>query len=639
MDKDIKKLAPIEKFRQKAKSIHNSMNLDSRPPDPRDLQVLALELNKHQIELELQNLELRASQDELLQSRDKYMDLYDFAPVGYVTMSDTGLVMEANRTFASMLGCERRSLTLKHLASFIVPEHQDQFHLLVQKNLTSKKRQSAQVEIKRTDKNRLWVNICSMAITNCPDQKNSFRLTISDISALKKKEDELRQNERLLRLTLDATSDGVFDRNLRTGKVYYGDNWATILGYSQEELQREGIKWENLLHPDDRDKALTAVQEHISGHSTLYQAQFRMRQKSGLWKWIQARGKVVEWDDTHQPIRFVGTHTDITRKKQMEEELRNSEQRFRALTELSPAGIYLTDAKGDYLYVNKCWCEMSGFSPKEAIGQGWVQGIHPDDRNQVLSAWQQMIELGNNFAQEFRLLAIPTGKTIWVYATAQSFADGSGGCAGYIGINTDISGKKQAEIELTIAFGELENLVRERTIELKKSYRELQAESEERKKTGYALHKSEARLAQEKKELEEVNTTLRVLLKKGAEEQKLIKERMIANINQLILPQLQDMKKDALTEKQQMALDLIESNLASLTSPFLLNISHFTLRLTPMEVKIAYFVKEGKTSKEIAANLNLSKDTINIHRKNIRKKIGITGKTQNLRTMLMSLEN
>lgn len=639
MDKEIKKLVPLEELRQKAKSILNSMNLDTRLPERSDLQALAHELQTHQIELELQNRELRAAQDELLQSRDRYMDLYDLAPVGYVTMSDAGLVLEANLTFASMLGCERRNVTQKPLASFIVPEHQDQFYLLVQKNLTSKKRQSAQVQIKRIDKSQLWVNICSMAISDCSDQKNLFRLTITDIGELKKKEEELRQNERLLRLTLDATSDGVFDRNLRTNKVYYGDNWATILGYSQEELQREGITWENLLHPDDRDRALTAVQEHISGQSTLYQAQFRMRQKNGLWKWIQARGKVVEWDDVHQPLRFVGTHTDITRQKQMEEELRNSEQRFRALTELSPAGIYLTDANGDYLYVNKCWCEMSGLSSEEARGQGWLQGIHPDDRNRVLSAWQQLIEQGNPFTQEFRLLAVPTGKTIWVYAVAQSFADGSGGCAGYIGINTDISGKKQAEIELHIAFGELENLIRERTIELEKSYRELQAEVKERRKTGDALRKSEAQLAQEKKELEEVNIALRVLLKKGAEEKRLIEERMMSNVSQLILPQLKEIQRDALTRKQQMTFNLVESNLANITSPFLRNISHFTLRLSPMEVKIAHFVKEGKTSKEIATDLNLSKDTIDIHRKNIRKKCGITGKRQNLRTMLMSFDN
>lgn len=638
MKKIFKKSPPLEELRLKAMAILNAMNLNNPNNNPRDIQAISHELQTHQIELELQNAELLAVQEELVKSRDKYMDLYDSAPVGYVTIANGGLILESNRTFSSMLGCERSFLTQKHLSSFIAPEHQDQFHLLVQKSLRSKKSQRAQVQIKRIDNSWIWVNICSVASTDCHENENTFRLTISDIGEIKKNEEELRNNERLLRLTLDATSDGVFDRDLKTGKVYYGDNWASILGYRQEELRREGIKWENLLHPDDREKALNAVQEHVNGHSASYQAQFRMRQKNGLWKWIQARGKVVEWDDAHQPLRFVGTHTDITRQKHMEEELRNSEQRFRALTELSPAGIYLTDSKGDCLYVNKCWSEMTGLTPDQATGQGWLNGIHPDDRNQVFSAWQQMIEHGKPFALEFRFLATSTGKTTWVYALAQSLDDSSAGCAGYIGINTDISIKKQAEIELEIAFNELENLVNERTLELEKSYRALQEEVEARKKTEHALRKSEAQLAIEKKELEEVNIALRVLLKKGDEEKRSLEEQMLVNINQLILPHIKEMKKGPLTEKQNVMFDYVESNLAKVTASFLRNISQFNLRLSPMEIKVAHFVKEGKTSKEIAEDLNLSKDTIDIHRKNIRKKCGITGKRRNLRTMLMSYD-
>lgn len=642
MENDIQKSSVLEGLRQKVEEILNTEKRENRlitPKALKGLDKLSHELQTYQIELELQNDELHFAQEELIRSRDKYIALFDFAPVGYVTLSETGLILEANLTFSSMLGYERQELTQQQLASFIVPEHQDQFYLLIKKNLTTKKNDSVQLQLERRDKKRLWLNICSMAITDSSDQKNSFRLIISDIEDLKKKEDALRENERLLRITLDATSDGVFDRNLYTGKVYYGENWATILGYTQEEIQRNAIKWKDLLHPDDRDQALAAVQEHIAGHSTLYKAQFRMRQKNGLWKWIQARGKVVEWDGDGRPLRFVGTHTDITRQKQMEEDLRKNEQRFRTLTELSPAGIYLTAPNGDCVYVNKCWSEMSGLSPAEAEGKGWLKAIHPDDRERVFSAWQEMIKSGGSFASEYRLLALPAGKTTWVYGLAQAFPDSDGRCGGYLGINTDISVKKQAEIELQTAFGKLENLVKARTVDLERAYEDLLAEVNARKKTEQALRKSETLLVKEKAALEEVNTALRVLLRNGAEEKNKLEEQMMANVNQLILPHIEDMKKDPLTKRQKINFDLIGSNLVKLTSPFLRNISHFSLRLSPMEIKIAHFVKEGKSSKEIANDLGLSKDTIDIHRKNIRKKCGINGKSQNLRTMLMSLDN
>lgn len=644
MKNDIQESTVLEGLRQKAEGIAEGI-LDTgkrenhlQPKAPRGRDELAQELKTHQIELELQNDELYATQEELRRSRDKYIDLYDFAPVGYVTLSANGFILEANRTFFSMVGFARQDLMQKQLASFIVPEHQDRFNLLLQENLITKKNKSIQARIVRRDKIRLWVNICSMAITDSLGHKHSFRLIINDIEELRKKEDALRASERLLRMTLDATSDGVFDRNLCTGKMYYGEKWATILGYTQEEIQRNGIKWEDLLHPDDKDKALAAVQEHIAGRSTLYNAQFRMRQKDGLWKWIQARGKVVEWDSTNRPLRFVGTHTDITRQKQLEEELRKNEQRFRTLTELSPAGIYLAAPNGDCIYVNKCWLGMSGLSQAEAEGQGWLNGVHPDDREKVFSAWRMMIESGGSFALEYRLLAVPSGKTIWVYGLAQAFPDSEGGCGGYLGINTDITVKKQAEIELQTSFGKLEGLVRKRTVDLESAYEELLVEMNARKKTEQALLKSEARLAKEKAALEEVNTALRVLLKKGAEEKSKLEEQMVANVNQLILPHLKDIKKDPLTKRQKINFDLVESNLTKLTSTFLRNISHFSLRLSPMELKIAHFVKEGKSSKEIAEDLSLSKDTIDIHRKNIRRKCGISGKSQNLRTLLMSLD-
>jgi len=642
MKKHMQKSAALEDYQQKppkTEGLLDSKKHDAQSKAPMSLDKLSYELHTHQIELELQNEELRATQDALIKSRDRYMDLYDFAPAGYVTMSENGLIIEANLTFCSMMGCGRQALTQAHLASFIVPEHQDQFHLQIQSNLTTKNNQCLQVQLERQDKSRLWVNICTIAITDCPDGKSSFRLTVSDITEIKKKEDDLRESERLLRLTLDATSDGVFDRNLITGKIYYGENWATILGYTHEEVQRDNINWRDLLHPDDRDKALAAAQAHIEGQSAAYRSQFRLRQKNGLWKWIQARGRVVAWDSANRPMRFVGTHTDITSQKQVEEELRKSEQRFRTLSELSPAGIYLTAANGDFVYVNKCWSQMTGLSSEEADGQGWFAGIHPDDREQVTAAWRKMITSGEPFAQEFRLLAAQNGKTTWVYGLAQAFPDSDGRCGGHLGINTDITIKKQAEIELQTAFGKLENLVKERTVDLERSYEELLAEVNTRIKTEKALQKSEAQLAKEKAGLEEVNIALRVLLKKGEEEKKKLEEQMVANVNQLIMPHIENMKKDPLTKRQRMNFDFVESNLAKLTSPFLRNISHFSLRLSPMEIKIAHLVKEGKSSKEFAEDLSLSKDTIDIHRKNIRRKCGINGKSQNLRTMLMSLDN
>jgi PAS domain S-box-containing protein len=142
-----------------------------------------------------------------------------------------------------------------------------------------------------------------------------------EIMKRRQSEEALRQSEKRFRLALDATSDGVWDRNLITGEVYYGENWARILGYSLDEVSQENLTWEKLLHPEDKAAAKAKIQAHLDGKTTRYVAEFRMRNKAGDWQWILARGKVVEWDSDNRPLRFVGTHKDITDRKRIEDAL------------------------------------------------------------------------------------------------------------------------------------------------------------------------------------------------------------------------------------------------------------------------------------------------------------------------------
>ena len=150
---------------------------------------------------------------------------------------------------------------------------------------------------------------------------------VRDITERKITEEKLRASEERFRLTLDATSNGMWDRDLKRNTIFYGSNWATALGYKDEDLRSGAISWEGLLHPDDKRGAMQAVNDHLAGKTPLYKTEFRLRNSHGQYQWILARGKVVEVDEAGTPLRFVGTHTDITERKIAEQELRrNSEQ-------------------------------------------------------------------------------------------------------------------------------------------------------------------------------------------------------------------------------------------------------------------------------------------------------------------------
>ncbi len=147
---------------------------------------------------------------------------------------------------------------------------------------------------------------------------------VIDITELKINERIRKNYEIVFRKAMDETSDGVWDRNHQTGEIHYGDNWASVLGYTREDLQSGQLSWEKLLHPEDREKTLQTLRDHISGKTPKYNAEFRLKNSRGDWQWIYARGKIIEYSKEGLPLRFVGTHTDITSRKEMERSLLKS---------------------------------------------------------------------------------------------------------------------------------------------------------------------------------------------------------------------------------------------------------------------------------------------------------------------------
>jgi len=123
---------------------------------------------------------------------------------------------------------------------------------------------------------------------------------------------------------------------------------------------------------------------------------------------------------------------------------RESDDRFQSLVRASPSGIYLTDIEGRCVYANDSWCAMAGLSPSEALGDGWQTGLHPDDRERVLAAWKEMVAWGSDWAQDYRFVS-REGGTTWVSGTIASIRDSAGQVTGYVGINIDITKRKEIE--------------------------------------------------------------------------------------------------------------------------------------------------------------------------------------------------
>ncbi|WP_445268195.1 hybrid sensor histidine kinase/response regulator [Tolypothrix sp. LEGE 11397] len=144
-------------------------------------------------------------------------------------------------------------------------------------------------------------------------------ISFSDIRR-KQTEAALRESEERLRLALTATNQGLFDLNVQTGDGVVSPEYAQMLGYEPEQFQETNAQWRDRLHPDDLASTYQAYEDYIAGKIDIYRAEFRLRTKSGAWKWILSIGKIVSWDSQGQPLRMLGTHTDITERKLSEAE-------------------------------------------------------------------------------------------------------------------------------------------------------------------------------------------------------------------------------------------------------------------------------------------------------------------------------
>lgn len=209
---------------------------------------------------------------------------------------------------------------------------------------------------------------------------------------------------------------------------------------------------------------------------------------------------------------------------------------------------------------------------------------------------------------------------------------------GMVYVTRDITDRKRAEEALWDAYDKLEMRVAERTVELRQANDRLQREIAERKRTEVLLLEQTEELNVKSRTLEEANIALRVMLKAREEDKKDLEDSVTSNIKEIVFPYLNRVKKSRLSPEQSALLDIVCSRLEDVISPFSRRLYSRHLNLTPRELQIADLIKGGHTNKEIAEIVNVSLRTIEFHRENLRKKLGLNKSKANLRSHLRSLE-
>jgi len=189
-------------------------------------------------------------------------------------------------------------------------------------------------------------------------------------------ESDLRHSETRFRLAMEATSDGLWDWNVASGEVYYSPGYWRMLGYDPDRSGRSVQDWADLLHPDDRALATRANQDCVENRAPGFEIEFRARAADGAWRWILGRGKAVERAADGRALRIIGTHVDITARKQAETTLRDSETRFRSLVDQAADAFFLTDEQGRIQDVNRAACAILAYERDELLAMA-IADIDP----------------------------------------------------------------------------------------------------------------------------------------------------------------------------------------------------------------------------------------------------------------------
>ena len=312
----------------------------------------------------------------------KYKTLFDAFPLGVTVSDKKGVILETNRVAEKVLGIsteEHRGRDIDGPEWQIIrpdgtPMPSDEY-ASVRALKENRLIENVEMGIVTSPGVITWMNVTAAPI---PLEEYGVVITYSDITKRKQAEEALRESEERLELVLEGSQLGYWDWNIETGQVERNARWAEMLGYTLEEIEFSVKQWTDLHHPDDRARAWQSIQDHLEGRGPEHRVEYRMRTKDGGYKWILDQAKIVKRDPLGKPLRMSGTHTDITERKEAENNVERGRKLLASTLDALPVGVCLTDETGRYRMMNDAYCAIYEYEREEMLGQHYSVIMPPD---------------------------------------------------------------------------------------------------------------------------------------------------------------------------------------------------------------------------------------------------------------------
>ncbi len=257
-------------------------------------------------------------------------------------------------------------------------------------------------------------------------------------------EQKIRESEKRLVLAFEGNRDGIWDWDIKKGEVYYSPRWKEMLGYGVEEIGGSFLEWESRVHTEDARKTGESLHRHLEGETEYYEDEHRLSCKDGSFKWILGRGMVYARNRSGEPVRMIGTNTDITEKKHAEIQI----SKLSLAVENSPSAVVITDPGGVIEYVNHGFEDITGYTFTEAVGRNPAELIKSGShQNDIYNDLWDTISAGNVWRGELTNRT-KNGDVYWCRLSVSPVLNNCGEIINYVGVQEDLTELKNKEAEL-----------------------------------------------------------------------------------------------------------------------------------------------------------------------------------------------
>jgi diguanylate cyclase (GGDEF)-like protein/PAS domain S-box-containing protein len=288
--------------------------------------------------------------------------------------------------------------------------------------------------------NRIQVLVHWSMAADAPRDYSRLLVALTDLTERNKIERALRESQERLDLALAASDLASWEWNIATGELRLSRHFAHMLGYQAGEIASRIEAWEALAHPEDLPRVRALLVQHLKGETLMHEADYRMRTRSGEWRWMQTVGRVVEQDASGRAVRMSGTHRDITAYKRTTELVR----KLSLAVEQSANMVIITDPAGVVEYVNPRFCETTGYGREEIIGRElWTLR----SMEMPAATFKEIVDTLNSGGEWHGELhnRKRNGEFYWCLESISPVRDDHGNITNFVSVAEDISDRKHAE--------------------------------------------------------------------------------------------------------------------------------------------------------------------------------------------------